>query len=54
MVHKIAQIQEIDCLHIDPLVLKHQQHHNDYQKNLVPDVIIVLKKSLKFKTRWIL
>ena len=46
MFHEIAQTQETNILHIDPLVSDHLQVNGDHLKILVPVIVIVIENSI--------
>ena len=46
MIQEIVQIQEIDILHIDPLVLDHFHFHAIDVKTHVVDIVIVIQSSV--------
>ena len=46
MIHEIVQNQEIDFLHIDPLVIGHFHFHGNDLKILILDILIVIEISI--------
>ena len=51
MINEVAEIQEIDILHIDPLIPDHLQFHRDHLKTLVFDIAIVTEISIPIELR---
>ena len=49
MIHRALQNQEIDVLHINPLISKHFQFQVIEVKILVLDIVIVIEKLILFK-----
>ena len=49
MTHELAQIQEIDTLHIDPHLLDHHQFPGGYLKPFVLNIVTVICNSIRIE-----